>query len=372
MKMTGARVHKEAAFYVDLSRHLHICRTYGFIDEIPSKPFSVMLVQEFAPKGNLFDLLEDSNKLPKDAILRKIFIQIVDAMCYLVDNQIIHGDLACRNVLVFQFDEDNSENNLVKITDFGLTRVSSSCTVFNIIPTRYAAPEVLSFKLYSEKSDVFSMGVLMWEAYSKGAIPWINIDDLDEISERVTRGERLPRPDACNNGSWSLISSCMFHLTTDRPTFAQLKQLLDNTNKRFFNVRKSSHVTDQGKRFDRNEQQVHANPVVDELVSLRDDENPFMPELIEFYPRRRNVCNEYDSTRTTNISRQKRDRMFGSMFNLDRQRPTDIVLSLLNWTPYSRMSEKHPSPKIHQRYSQVTVEKSAIWSSCHTSAQTIK
>jgi len=102
-----------------------------------------------------------------------MFLQIIDAMVFLAYNHVVHGDLACRNVLVFRFDETNPKNNVVKVTDFGLSRQSklysktsgSAQTTLDIIPTRYAAPEILLASSesdnYTEKSDVYSMGILM-------------------------------------------------------------------------------------------------------------------------------------------------------------------------------------------------------------------
>ncbi|CAF1596128.1 unnamed protein product, partial [Didymodactylos carnosus] len=180
LKIFDTRPDREASFYVELSRHQHILRTYGLVEQDPPDLDSVMLLQEYAPEGSLFELLEDQKSVPHESILFEMFIQIADAMSFLAYNRIIHGDLACRNILVFRFDEMNPKNNLVKVTDFGLSRATSiyspisanSRSTINIIPIRYAAPEVLrhdnlSKDVYSEKSDMFSMGVLMWEAYSK-------------------------------------------------------------------------------------------------------------------------------------------------------------------------------------------------------------
>jgi len=45
-------------------------------------------------------------------------------MIYLVSNHVVHGDLACRNVLAFRFDEEEPEKIVIKITDFGLSKGS--------------------------------------------------------------------------------------------------------------------------------------------------------------------------------------------------------------------------------------------------------
>ena len=159
-------------------------------------------------------------------------------MIFLSCNCVVHGDLACRNVLVFRFDENNPENIIVKVTDFGLSRHSSlysltpgaAKTTLNIIPVRYVAPEILSSNVtsdnYTEKSDVYSMGILMWEAYSRGTIPWSKISDDNDVIQRVISGELLPKPSNCSESYWTIICKTWSKLPKDRPTFMELKHLL--------------------------------------------------------------------------------------------------------------------------------------------------
>jgi serine/threonine protein kinase len=143
LQIDGARAQKEASFYVKLSRHPHIVRTYGLVEDVIPSTTSVMLLQEYAPEGSLFEFLTDQQELPNDKIFEEMFIQIADAMvflgkkmmmmetlmvinCFLIaHNQIVHGDLACRNVLIFRYDPNDTKRNMVKLTDFGLSRFSS-------------------------------------------------------------------------------------------------------------------------------------------------------------------------------------------------------------------------------------------------------
>ncbi|CAF1343186.1 unnamed protein product, partial [Didymodactylos carnosus] len=201
LKIDGARARKEASFYVDLSRHPNIIRTFGFVYDKDStdQNNAVLLLQECAPEGSLYELLRERKTAPDEKILVRMFLQITEAMIYLTSNDCIHGDLACRNILVFRFDENQPTNNVVKIADFGLSRHSqlysmtpgAAHTTLNIVPIRYAAPEVLASSatpdVYTEKSDIYSMGVLMWEAYSRGSMPWSNIPRDEDVIQKVIR-----------------------------------------------------------------------------------------------------------------------------------------------------------------------------------------
>ncbi|CAF3980631.1 unnamed protein product, partial [Rotaria sordida] len=244
LKMNGVRAKREASFCVQLSRHPHIIRTYGMIEPTPQD--SVMLLQEYAPEGSLHDLLDDQPRVPDEMILIEMFSQITDAMAYLAYNRVTHGDLACRNILVFRFNKYKPEDNLVKLTDFGLTRhssiylsVNNQSMVNDCIPIRYASPELIQHQECSEKSDIYSMGVTMWEAFSKANIPWSHIQMDQEICQRVITGEKLSKPIMCSDETWSVILTTMTFNAHERPTFPQLRRSLTRLQYQVENITRS-------------------------------------------------------------------------------------------------------------------------------------
>jgi serine/threonine protein kinase len=246
IRIDGAKAKREASFYVKLSCHPHIVRTYGLVDSHSSD--SIMLVQEYAPEGDLSELLRNNNFHPTMEVLLEIFWQIVDAMICLADNQIIHGDLACRNVLVFRSSPNQSTEILVKLTDFGLTRASPlfsimdspASTTMTVIPIRHAAPEILldaSPNSYSEKSDVYSFGILMWEACSGGAVPYGDLRTTENVYKERLKGRLLERPNNCSNELWSIIVNCTQQESNKRPNFKAIQE--DLLSLRFQNKRDS-------------------------------------------------------------------------------------------------------------------------------------
>ena len=231
LKLSGVQAKREASYCVQLSRHPHIVRTYGVVEPAPQD--SIMLLQQYAPNGNLSDFLEDQLRVPDEVILIEMFAQITDAMSYLAYNHITHGDLACRNIVIFRFSKFKSEDNLVKLTDFGLTQhcstyvsINNELAITNCIPIRYASPEVILKKEYSEKSDVYSMGVTMWEAFSKATLPWSHIETAQESLQRIVSGETLSKPFMCSGETWSIILTTMNMMPLERPTFSQLRRSL--------------------------------------------------------------------------------------------------------------------------------------------------
>lgn len=233
IQIHGTTAKCEASFYVQLSCHPHIVRTYGLVET--DFPDSVMLVQEYAPEGDLSKLLRSKNFQPSFEVLLEIFWQIVDALICLADNQIVHGDLACRNVLVFRTSTSQPSEMLVKLTDFGLTRASSLFSVPNeqisptnvLIPVHHAAPEILhdtSPSSYSEKSDVYSFGVLMWEACSGGVMPYADLRTSNTVYQERLKGKSLQQPCNCPDGLWNIILVCTQQESCKRPTFKGIRE----------------------------------------------------------------------------------------------------------------------------------------------------
>lgn len=235
LEMQGENAAVEIIRYITLE-HPNIIRTHGTITPNPERGRfleSVLLLQEYAEDGDLWRLLNGRVFVPSSYVLLEIFIQICSAMIYLSEHQIIHGDLACRNVLVIKSHPTDPTGNLVKLIDFGLTQdlLNSSMTEI-IYPIRYAAQEIIATDGrfgYSEASDVYSFAVLMWEAYSpEKNYPYDSIFDDNEVAQRKQQGELLPKPPKCNANIWALMVKCWTKRANDRPDFKSIhEQLLE-------------------------------------------------------------------------------------------------------------------------------------------------
>lgn len=232
LEIEGIRACREASFYAQLSCHPHIIRTFGLVYTDTN---SVSLVQEFSSYGDLSYQLCEQHFWPSTTVLLEIFAQIIDALLHLVQNGIVHGDVACRNVLAFRLHPTRPKDNLFKLTDFSLMKGSTlfsvvditTATTFTVKPIRYCAPEVLKKRnapsSYSEKSDVYSMGMLIWEAHSQGEVPFASIESDVEVKRTRRSGQSLDRPQTCSTELWSLINTCWEFDPDARPTFKELR-----------------------------------------------------------------------------------------------------------------------------------------------------
>ncbi|VDK82970.1 unnamed protein product, partial [Cylicostephanus goldi] len=140
-------------------------------------------------------------------------------MEYLESQQVIHRDVAARNCLI-------SGSDVCKISDFGLSMLGQLHKEKQMIkvPVRFLAPETLTHATYSSKSDVWSYGVLMFEVFSDGAIPYKEVKTLKDVRKKVIQGLRLKPPPDMPEEDAAIMMRCFETDPEARTSFALLKQ----------------------------------------------------------------------------------------------------------------------------------------------------
>ncbi len=117
------------------------------------------VVTEYA-QGELFEILEEDKKMGEEQI-RKIAIQLSQALNYLHSNRIIHRDMKPQNILI-------GSDGFIKLCDFGFARIMSSSTVVltSIKGTPlYMAPELVQERPYNHSVDLWSFGIILYELF---------------------------------------------------------------------------------------------------------------------------------------------------------------------------------------------------------------
>ena len=197
-----------------------------------SKDDPPFIVMEYMENGDLHQFLQDyepsysddilqANQLPV-SILLYVAVQIASGMRYLASLRYVHRDLATRNCLVGQ-------NFVVKISDFGMSRSLYESSYYRVkgramLPIRWMASESF-YGRFSEKTDVWSYGVTMWEIFTLAKHqPYEEIDDQEVIQDAIRGlGRRLlEKPKFCPMEVYKVMLRCWEYAPDDRANFEEV------------------------------------------------------------------------------------------------------------------------------------------------------
>uniref|UniRef100_A0A7N6B2K2 non-specific protein-tyrosine kinase n=1 Tax=Anabas testudineus TaxID=64144 RepID=A0A7N6B2K2_ANATE len=193
--------------------HPHIVKLIGIIEENPV--WIVMELYQYGELGNY--LAQNSNKLTNTTLVL-FSLQICKALVYLEGVNMVHRDIAVRNVLV-------ASPDCVKLGDFGLSRYIENEEYYKAsvtrMPIKWMAPESINFRRFTTASDVWMFAVCVWEIMTRGQQPFHWLENRDVINQ-LEQGIRLPKPDNCPPALYSLMTRCWSYDPKERPTFTEL------------------------------------------------------------------------------------------------------------------------------------------------------
>ncbi len=222
------RFEKECALLRTL-QHPNVVRMFGIFYGQPGN--KMYMVMEYIKRGALVDFLkgQKTNAAMKCEHLLHMAVGCAAGMLYLSRKTIIHRDLSARNLLVFK---DAEEYWSVKVADVDLARTLESpglvyqSTLQNF-PVRWSPPEVLEDQSYSIKSDVWSFGIVLWEIFSYGELPYSNYDNNADVMQGIVKHhDRLGPPQNCPGNVYSIMQICWNEDPRSRPSFENIfKQL---------------------------------------------------------------------------------------------------------------------------------------------------
>ncbi|CAH1244165.1 NEK8 [Branchiostoma lanceolatum] len=178
---------------------------------------ALMIVMEYAPGGTIFEYLQQrGNALLDEEEILQFFVQMLLSLQHVHAKQILHRDLKTQNILL------NRKKNVVKIGDFGISKIlSSKSKAYTVVGTPcYISPELCEGKPYNQKSDIWALGCVLYELASlKRAFEAAN---LPALVLKIMRGTFAPISDRYSEDLRRLILS-MLHLDpSKRPTITQI------------------------------------------------------------------------------------------------------------------------------------------------------
>jgi len=145
----------------DLLQKINNDHIISYIDSFKEQHYSV-IITEYCQYGDLKQLINKhkstSNKITNN-MLNEYIMQLINGLCYLHDNNIIHRDIKPENIFL-------TEENKLKYGDLGISRMSSSLSkdMTRLVGSpNYMSPEIVYEKEYNCKSDVWSLGCVIYE-----------------------------------------------------------------------------------------------------------------------------------------------------------------------------------------------------------------
>jgi tRNA A-37 threonylcarbamoyl transferase component Bud32 len=224
----------EALLMSGLSDHPNLVKLRG----ICKKPLAV--VMEYVSGGNLFDFLKQNPNLSWSQRLN-IALDIARGMDFLHSTSppIIHRDLKSLNILM--------EGSRAKVADFGLSTLFSITTSGREVDNpRWLAPEVMRGEEYTEKADIYSFGIILWELHSQQQpFSEFGITFFSLLEEKIKGGlrptihnevddVRTAQSAECPTAYANLIRDCWSGEPEKRPPFIKairtLNHLLEKLN----------------------------------------------------------------------------------------------------------------------------------------------
>ncbi|XP_018423596.1 PREDICTED: ALK tyrosine kinase receptor [Nanorana parkeri] len=146
---------------------------------------------------------------------------------YLEENHFIHRDIAARNCLL----TCQGPGRIAKIGDFGMARDIYRASYYRkggcaMLPVKWMPPEAFMEGIFTSKTDTWSFGVLLWEIFSLGYMPYPSKSN-QEVLEFVTSGGRMDPPKNCPGPVYRIMTQCWQHQPEDRPPFSMILERID-------------------------------------------------------------------------------------------------------------------------------------------------
>ncbi|CAJ1073548.1 LOW QUALITY PROTEIN: leukocyte tyrosine kinase receptor [Xyrichtys novacula] len=146
---------------------------------------------------------------------------------YLEENHFIHRDIAARNCLLTCPGPDR----VAKIGDFGMARDIYRASYYRkggraMLPVKWMPPEAFMEGIFTCKTDTWSFGVLLWEIFSLGYMPY-PCKTNQEVLEFVTSGGRMDPPKSCPGPVYRIMTQCWQHCPEHRPNFSSILERIN-------------------------------------------------------------------------------------------------------------------------------------------------
>jgi mitogen-activated protein kinase kinase kinase 7 len=179
---------------------------------------------EYAEGGSLHEVLHGSRKPVHYSAAHGISWarQCAEGVAYLhamSPKALIHRDLKPLNLLLVE------GGTVLKICDFGTVTDKTTLMTNNKGSARWMAPEVFEGDTYTEKCDVFSWGIILWEILSRQS-PFKEFENPLTVLWKVHNGQRPPLVEGCPRPIENLMTACWAQAPAKRPAMSTVVEIM--------------------------------------------------------------------------------------------------------------------------------------------------
>jgi len=186
----------------------------AFFDE---KDNTLCIIMEFADRGDLYQKIVQHKKsaiLFEESDIWRIFIQLVKGLKSLHDLKILHRDMKSANVFLFS-------NGSAKLGDLNVSKVAKRGLGYTQTGTPYyASPEVWKDKPYDNKSDVWSLGCVLYEMITLR--PPFRAQNMEGLYNKVCKGQFSRIPDKFSDDLYKVVQFLLQVNPISRPSCEQI------------------------------------------------------------------------------------------------------------------------------------------------------
>ncbi|KAJ7114227.1 kinase-like domain-containing protein [Mycena epipterygia] len=214
-------------------KHIYVLPFLG-LDEKTFEGYPPCIVTPYMRNGTMNNFVKIRNETLPDRRVDKLLFETAQGLAYLHSQNIVHGDLRGRNVLI-----DDGEH--AQLADFGLAIVTDA-TLGTTSTTqgsslRWMAPELHDYQAgfkRTEASDVYAFACLCIEIFT-GEQPFWNIHQDIMVVLEILKQMRPPRPSssgppdgtrAMSDRLWATVEACWAHKPSDRPDMYKVLGLI--------------------------------------------------------------------------------------------------------------------------------------------------
>ena len=188
-----------------------------FICKLPK--LTLNIITEFADGGDLSQKIEkqkESKTYFKEDLILDYFTQICLALYHVHSHKVIHRDIKAQNIFL-------TKNGIIKLGDFGIAKNLGNTWDFakTIIGTPYyLSPEIINNKPYNNKTDIWSLGVLLYQMITL-KLPF-EANNLPILSFKILKGKYNPIP-SCFSKKLAILVNHLLKVNPDeRPEMTEI------------------------------------------------------------------------------------------------------------------------------------------------------